>query len=569
MKGLSSIAPYITAYHKGMIFGKPEFAFTANDDTLYNGEPCPGYFMPRSNPNLYPASNKHVFEIHKQMNQVLAKIAGIDLERDYDVKSLQSHYQSSPINVALVGGATVLPQLYYEGITTPTEAKEIRCGWGPGVPSDFIYGNIDPKIDDWSKQATDLYSPNDPYPFQENVVGRITGNNVQDACALILRTIFYDEIINKMGDWKDQAAVLMGGGTEFQKPFIRYRIYGDLLNKIPHGEPMKLPTGASYFLGLTLQKTALGPLGFDTEFIQENEALYQGFSDEAIKKLKTANLKNLLMMSRKQLEDEVGTSVVKGKETMESSNFIYTNGHGGPSSLGLGDVGLWSLGLGLPNGILAKLIKYHFVPAKTTLGPGFSLQTHGMYVTRNIENINFGPSVFFLESCGVGKIDGVYPERNPVQNFLRSGCNAMYTATTYSNIAGGYNEPKNSMYDIPGQTLYRYIRTALDVKSGKYPEEHFGDKIFADICEEFEENDGMTTGLAFRQARNRYLPEDADWQLWWSPPLNFIDEEGGVTTYSTSSQSTGYGPYLEHKYVTFLEFILYGDPAFEPYVPRT
>jgi hypothetical protein len=521
--------------------------------------------MPRLNPNLVPASNKHVFEIHKEINKMLAKLANIDLEREYDIKSLQSYYQSNPIYIAIVGGATVIPQMYYEGATCPMDPESISAGWGPGVPSDFIYGNIDPKIDDWSNQALDLYSPADPYPFQENIVGRITGLDVQDACALILRTVFYDEILNKMGDWKDQATVMYGGGTDFQKPLIRYKIYGEILKRTSHGEPMKLWTGASYFFGLTVQKTVLEPLGFDTEFIQENVAAYQGFSNEAINKLKKANLLNLLILSPRQLRNEIGTDVVKGKEMLENSNFIYLTGHGSPSSLGLGDVGTYSLGWGLPNGIIAFLLKTHFVPVNTFgQGPGFSLAGHGMYVVRNAENINFGPSVFFIESCGVGKIDGVYPERNPVQTFLHAGCNAIITATTFSNIPGGYNEPKNSMYDLPGQTLLRYIKAKREVKQGNYPEEHFGERIYAGICEEFGKDQDMTTGLAFREARNRYLPEDADWELWWSPPLAYYDDEVG---YTSSVQTSGFGPYLDHKYVTFYEFILYGDPAFNPYIP--
>ena len=76
-----------------------------------------------------------------------------------------------------------------------------------------------------------------------------------------------------MGDWKDKAAVMYGGGTDFQKPLIRYKIWGDILQRTPHGEPMKLTTGFAYFAGQGLKKTVLEPLGFDTEFIQENEVL--------------------------------------------------------------------------------------------------------------------------------------------------------------------------------------------------------------------------------------------------------------------------------------------------------
>ena len=53
MKGLSSVAPYLTAYHKGILFGKPEFAFTADDDKITDdGETCPGVYVVEKTQNL-------------------------------------------------------------------------------------------------------------------------------------------------------------------------------------------------------------------------------------------------------------------------------------------------------------------------------------------------------------------------------------------------------------------------------------------------------------------------------------------------------------------------------------
>ena len=39
MKGLSSLAPYLTAFHKGIVFAKEEFAFAANENVTVDGEP--------------------------------------------------------------------------------------------------------------------------------------------------------------------------------------------------------------------------------------------------------------------------------------------------------------------------------------------------------------------------------------------------------------------------------------------------------------------------------------------------------------------------------------------------
>jgi len=297
MKGLSSVAPYLTAFHKGLIFGKPEFAFAADDDVLYMGEPSPGFYMPRRNPRLIEASNDHIYSIHEEINDLLASLADISTEREYDIKYLREHYKNNPMYIALVGGATVLPQYIYHTPSMPAiPFEDVSYYVGAGVPSDFIYANIDPSQGDWSSQAPDLYSD---YPFQENILGRITGWDVQDASALITRTIFYDKIIDDMDEWKDNAAVQLGGGNDFQKPFIRYKIFGEILGMTSRGEPMKMPTGASYFNGLALQEN-VEKLGFNTEYQRENNALYQGFSNDAIDTIKKANLFNTLLLSKRQ-----------------------------------------------------------------------------------------------------------------------------------------------------------------------------------------------------------------------------------------------------------------------------
>jgi len=567
MKGLSSIAPYLTAYHKGLIFGKPEFAFAATDDVLYMGEPSPGFYMPRRNPRLAPASNEHVFEIHNEINELLAKLAGITIEKDIDIKNLRDHYKNNPIYVTLVGGATVLPQYYYATSIEPLlPPEDVKYYWGGGVPSDFMYGNIDPKPGEWQAPVPDLYSDApDYFPYQENIVGRITGWDVQDASALIVRTIFYNEIIDELGDWKDNAVLQMGGGNDFQEPLLRYNILKIL--GLTHGdEPMKLSTGASYFNGLALQKN-IESLGFETEYARENVATYQGFSNEAIDKLKKANLLNKLLLSKRQLKNAVGVDVVQGKELQENSNFILANAHGNMHLFTMGDVGIYKLGLGRPGGFIER--RWARWAPILGVGPGMSLGDHGNYHTRNVENMNLGPSFLWIESCICGKIDGVYPKQGISQSFLHAGCNAVIAATTTSNVPGGYIEPKNSRYDLPWKTLTSYIRASRNVKKGIYPEQHFGFKIYSDLLEEIKEED-MSIGFAYREARNRYLPEEADWLVWWSPPLittgdSELDAEIFGDMASTAKQ--GLDPRMDNKYQSFFEYTLYGDPAFIPYVP--
>jgi hypothetical protein len=569
IKGLSSIAPYLTAYHKGLIYGKPEFAFAANDDTLFLGEKCPGFYMPRRNPKLVTASNEHVFWIHDQINDLLAKLANIPLEKDQDIEILRDYYKANPLYIALVGDATVLPQLIYNTTIEPTSVDGTSYFWGCGVPSDFIYGNIDPTPNEWTGNVIDLYSDTpERFPYQENMLGRITGWDVQDASALIARTIFYDHIINDLGKWKDNAALQLGGGNDFQKPFLKYKLFGEILGLVSHGDPMKVTTGASYFNGLALEQIVKS-LGFDTTYVRENQAGFQGFSNEAIDKLKTANVLNRLMMSKRQFRTQVGAEVVQGKTLQENSNFIFANAHGNQHLFTMGDVGVNSIGLGLPNGILNKILKQ--VSSIVGFGPGYALGDYMTYSPRNVENMNLGPSFLWIESCICGKLDGMYPKQSITQTYLHAGCNVVIASTTTSNIPGGYLEPKNTMYDFPGQALSRYLMWSRNVRQGVYPTQHFGDKIFADTCEQLKQKD-MSIGEAFRNARNKYLPEDASWEVWWSPPLVYtglqeLDEKFRNDISKRTAETTGLDPRLDNKYQSFYEYHIYGDPAFVPYVP--
>ena len=566
MKGLSSVAPYLTAYRKGLIFGKPEFAFAADDDALYMGETCPGFYMPRRNPRLIDASNDHIFSIHEEINQLLEKLAGITRERDYDLKYLREYYKNNPVYIALVGGATVLPQYIYDTPSMPAKSfEDVSYYVGAGVPSDFIYGNIDPKPGEWSSQTPDIYSE---YPFQENIIGRITGWDVQDASALIARTIFYDKIIDDMNEWKDNAAVQLGGGNDFQKPFLRYKLFGEILGMTHRGEPMKMWTGASYINGFALEKN-VEELGFDTEYIRENTATYQGFSNEAIDIIKKANLINTLFLSKQQVKKNVGVDAAIGGELQENSNFILANAHGNQHMFGMGDVGIYKLGIGLSNGILEKVMEK--IATLMGFGPGLSLSDHGYYSTRNVENMDLGPSFLWIESCICGKIDGVYPKQGISQAYIHSGCNAVIAASTSSNVPGGYLEGKSTKYDFPGQTMLRYIQAKNNLNKGIYPEMHFGFKIYSDLCEELKTED-TSIGFAYREARNRYLPEDAEWPVWWTPPLiltGLADVDAQIFELSNTASNSDLEPRLDNKYLSFYEYHLYGDPAFVPYVPIT
>jgi hypothetical protein len=236
----------------------------------------------------------------------------------------------------------------------------------------------------------------------------------------------------------------------------------------------------------------------------------------------------------------------------------------------MGDVGVNSLGLGLPNGILPRILAQ--VSSIFGYGPGYSLSDQMYYNPRNVENMSLGPSFLWIESCICGKLDGMYPKQSITQTYLHAGCNAVISATTTSNIPGGYLEPKNTMYDFPGQALIRYLQWNKKARQGIYPDQHFGFKIYTDTCEELKQ-EGMSIGEAFRNARNQYLPADASWDVWWSPPLVVytgipaLDKELQDSFAKRTAGSAGLDPRLDNKYQSFFEYHVYGDPAFVPYVP--
>jgi len=546
MKGHSSIAPYLTAFHKGIIFGKEEFAFVADDDVLTeNGDTCPGLYMSRSNEKLVPLCNQHIFDnIHPPINELLAQLAGISVN---NLKELRQHYYDYPVNIAIVGGTAVLPQFTYDAVV----------GHG-GTPSDFIYGNLDP-LPGWDNLQNDTFTY---YPVQENIVGRITGWDIQDASVLVARTVFYKNIINSLGDWKDSSTIQTGWATDFAKPAILQRIANLLGNtehvSVGYEEPLRFPTGCTDLSADALKEHSLEPMGFDVLRLSGFESSREGLSKEAINKLKTANLINLFAVSGIRLWNFFGEDNVQGGEGQENSNFIFVHGHGGTDQYNTGNEGLSGIGYG-HGPITYLLTKIGLAPMQiftylTGIGPSSSIST-GIYNVRNVENMNLGPSFIWFETCLVGWIDGKYPKNCMSQAYIHAGAIALVISTTPSSVPGGYVEPYTP-YTSFIRIILSYIQARIDAKNGIYPEHHFGEKLYADTLQELKESDS-TLGLAFRNAKNRYLPEDANWTMYWTPPLK---QTGLFKEYEKEN-------YIKNKYVNFQEFQLYGDPAFDPYEP--
>jgi len=132
MPKMSSVAPYLTAYRKGVIWSEPNLGFAATDNVTVGGKTLPGFYVPRKNPLLATASNNHLMEMHGQLNELLATIANLQTD---DIKELRDHYMNYPIYIALVGGATMVPQYMFENPDTPIDDPMGIYYFGYGTPS--------------------------------------------------------------------------------------------------------------------------------------------------------------------------------------------------------------------------------------------------------------------------------------------------------------------------------------------------------------------------------------------------------------------------------------------------
>ncbi|MEM1513568.1 MAG: C25 family cysteine peptidase [Candidatus Thermoplasmatota archaeon] len=503
MKNLSSMAPYITSYHKGIIFAKPEFAFAGNEEIGIEG-----VVYPSTNERLVEPCNKHVLEIHSQLNKILSKIANISDERE-----LRNYYANNPVYVAIMADPTMIPMFYYHN---PDSDNII----GVQLPSDFIYGNIDPNPNDLENDTFTYY------PFQENAVGRITGYDAQDCSALIARTIFYNHIIDKLGEWKNNATVQTGAGLEFQW----IPILTPLSNILSGGnEPTKWPTGESLFINKRLSKDMEGG-GYEVKSTHLLASQREGFKDLA----RYTSRFNILFPN---FIEFINGERVKGGEYQRNSNLIFVFNHGIYYLYESGDVILDSLGF--PPVTWAS----RFIPFVSS-----GLTTHGAYGVRYIVNEEYGPSVIFVESCITGRTDGLLPENCLSQAYLHAGMNA-YIGATRVTADPGYIEPGLIFKGFGAKGFVKALIKYL-IK-GEFPDPHFGAVIAEDFILNLNNNE--TVGIALRNAKNSYLPKDANSTFLWTPPLTKVRYESGT--------------YLDKKYVCLREFVLYGDPAFNPYQP--
>jgi len=543
MPGMSSIAPYLTAYRKGIIVAKPEFAFT-NDASIINNV-ASGSAYTASNPDLISYSNYHTFEIHKDLNELLARLADISIGAEAGIKQLREKYKEEPIHIALVGDTTMIPQYYYRDTE---DAVSIYYGWD--CPSDFIYGNIDavPRDDTKSLYTNDTYSY---YPYMENIVGRITGWDVQDASAVIARTVFYNRIINNLGDWKNSATVQSGTGTDVQRlPLI------DLMRRLTGMDeselPTKWPTGAAQFENILISDI-IKQGDFSVRSTTNLESMQDGFTAQALRKINAAGILNRVFFPRLWVTLLANSQRINGGENQENSNFIFSFAHGQPMGFNHGDVFIDSMGFALPGlpGIIHQLMS-RWLPHGIAAFLPAGLSSRGAYNVRTVENMEMGPSVMMVESCFVGRIDGLYPRNCVSQAYVHAGVNT-FIASSRGSPGPGYLDLRP---DPIGLGIYEYVRTMRLYRQGEDPDLHLT-PLQASLFYTGLINENVDVGTAFRNARNTYILMDANSTFYWSPPLTLSDD----------TDNDAGSKVLEKKYVNFYEYNIFGDPAFNPYEP--
>ncbi|WP_455391456.1 C25 family cysteine peptidase [[Eubacterium] cellulosolvens] len=208
MPELSSLAPYLTAYHKGLVLARSDFALQYAEYTgcINCGEPT------LSEEAISDANNKSLF-IHSEIVQLLARLAGHEPEEVLGnsdaINSMADMYYNDPVYLGIIADTNMIPHYYYDGGSSSE---------GYGEPGDTLYADINA---DPENPLMDLgpgrVDPN--MPDVELPVGRLTGFNVQDVSALLCRTFFYYEIIDSFSGfdqgeahttWKNNAYAFLG-----------------------------------------------------------------------------------------------------------------------------------------------------------------------------------------------------------------------------------------------------------------------------------------------------------------------------------------------------------------------
>ena len=199
MYGLSSMAPYLAAYHKGVVLAEHDFQIYSPG---YIG--CSGCGVPAANPEAGADANEEVKVVKNALNSLLAKLAGMDPD-NFDPVALADYYRNLSENpdtvmyLGIIADTNMVPMYIYPS-NGQGDATE-----GFGIPSDICYMDIDADLDD------PPYSVSGDDASFEIAAGRVDGWDAQDVSALIARNVFYDRIIEDYKGPKNSELELESG----------------------------------------------------------------------------------------------------------------------------------------------------------------------------------------------------------------------------------------------------------------------------------------------------------------------------------------------------------------------
>lgn len=448
MDNLSTMASYLAAFHKGIVLAEPYFQL---HEIGYIG--CKDCGDPAANENVIDDANNRTMVTKNDLNRLLGTIAGIDGSDPGSWPAIEQYYGAfgpdKMMNLGIIGDTNMIPQYYYLS-TGQGDATE-----GFGIPSDLFYQDIAVNQTDNALRECNL----------QIAAGRVDGWNSQEVSALLARTFFYNDIIDKQkgpmngvtepngvgGTWKDSAMTAIG--TE---------------------PPVGAAITAAEKIGLMFER------GGFTASIAEFGNPVSGHT---------------LDHSRRQRDGQY----------YESSNFIQICAHG---------------------------FYYWYVPpawegsalvARPTPGPPIS--GGGAFDVAHVKYMQFGPSVMWADSCVTGRIDGILPENALSLAFLHAGMNIYIGATreSWGNIVPIPDaQSGESMGSFMSMNFYAHLTGYIYDKNGG--------------LQGFEPSD-TTVGAAMVLAKNTYIQK-------------FGVDAGGVDS------------------DTLEEFIIHGDPAFNPYEPN-
>jgi hypothetical protein len=224
MEDISSLAPYITAYHMGVVMSSPSYAL---QHAGYTG--CVDCGEPTVDKEAIEDANNQSIKVHQDLVKLLGRLAGYSrcevLGNTALINELATNYYNDPVYIGIVADTNMIPHYYYPG----GNGAE---GWGE--PGDTFYADINV---DYTSGFLDLdegkIDPN--YPDLELPIGRFTGYDTQDVSALIARTVFYYDVLDSyrgydQGEvrttWKDNAYAFLGSQIPVEM------MYGALFDQI-------------------------------------------------------------------------------------------------------------------------------------------------------------------------------------------------------------------------------------------------------------------------------------------------------------------------------------------------